>query len=64
MLLLRTLDSHVIDMIHWWVENIDAQTKSLVSCPYPPEMEIHSDACLTGWGSKVGDVTTGGHLAH
>ena len=27
-------------------------------------MEIHSDACLTGWGAKVGDITTRGHWAH
>lgn len=57
-----TLDRHAIDVIQWWLDNIDFQTKSLVSCP--PELEIHTDACLTGWGAKVGDVTTGGHWAH
>lgn len=57
-----SLDSHAQDMIRWWIDNIDSQTKSLVSCP--PELEIHTDACLTGWGAKVGDARTGGHWAH
>ncbi|KAK4328559.1 hypothetical protein Pmani_001035 [Petrolisthes manimaculis] len=56
------LDSHAKDMIKWWIDNIDSQTKSLVS--RPPELEIHTDACLTGWGAKVDDTRTGGHWAH
>lgn len=57
-----SLDSHAQDIIRWWIDNIDSQTKSLVSCP--PDLEIHTDACLTGWGAKVGDARTGGHWAH
>ena len=57
-----SLDSHARDMIRWWIDNIDSQTNSLVSCP--PDLEIHTDACLTGWGAKVGDARTGGHWAH
>ncbi|KAK4321821.1 hypothetical protein Pmani_007448 [Petrolisthes manimaculis] len=56
------LDNHAKDMTKWWIDNIDSQTKSLVS--RPPKLEIHTDACLTGWGAKVDDTRTGGHWAH
>ena len=48
-------------MITWWVANIDFQEKSLLSSS--PDCELFTDACLTGWGASIGDVTTGGHWA-
>lgn len=54
------LNSHAKDLVNWWIHNIDFQTKSLVPCF--PELEIHMDACLTGWGAKVSDTKTRGAL--
>ncbi|XP_045104754.1 uncharacterized protein LOC123500144 isoform X1 [Portunus trituberculatus] len=53
------LDSHAKDLIHWWVHNIDCQTKSLR--PSFPQLELYADASLTGWGASMGTVKTGGH---
>ena len=57
-----TLDDHARDLITWWVANIDFQEESLLSSS--PDCELFTDACLTGWGASIGDVTTGGHWAH
>lgn len=32
--------------------------------PSPPDCELFTDACLTGWGASMGAVKTGGHWAH
>lgn len=48
-----------LNMIQWYIDNIYVQTKSLALCP--PELEIHTDACLTDSGANVGDIMTGGH---
>lgn len=56
------LDSHARDLIHWWINNVDAQVKSLRSCPH--QLEMYVDACLTGWGATLGNAKTGGHWAH
>ena len=56
------LDAHSRELITWWIRNVDSLSRSLLSCP--PQFEIHTDACLTGWGAAVGDLTTGGHWAH
>ena len=55
------LDSHARDLIHWWVQNIDCQIKSLR--PSSPQLELYADASLTGWGASMGTVQTGGHSA-
>lgn len=54
-----SLDEHSRDLISWWVNNINSQTKSLITLP--PELEIRTDALLTGWGAKLGSMVTGGH---
>ena len=56
-----TLDIHARDLVTWWVANIDFQEKSLISSS--PDCELYTDACLTGWGASMGDITTGGHWA-
>jgi len=55
------LDDHARALINWWIHNIDHQTKSLRSSS--PQLEMFSDACLTGWGATVGHTKTGGHWA-
>ena len=57
-----TLDDHTRRLITWWIDNIDTQSKSLHSSS--PQIEMFSDACLTGWGATTGDAKTGGHWAH
>lgn len=49
-----TLDSHVQDLINWWITNIDVQVKSLWFCPH--NLELYSDACLTVLGPILGDI--------
>lgn len=56
------LDDHSRELIIWWINNVDSLSRSLLSCP--PQLELHTDACLTGWGASVGELTTGGHWAH
>lgn len=56
------LDSHALDLIHWWINNVDAQMKSLRSCLH--QLEMYVDACLTGWGATLGNAKTGGHWAY
>ncbi|MPC80794.1 hypothetical protein E2C01_075387 [Portunus trituberculatus] len=56
-----TLDNHARRLINWWINNIDTQSKSLQ--PSSPQIEMFSDACLTGWGATLGDAKTG-HWAH
>lgn len=53
------LDSHVKDLIIWWVQNVDLQSKSLRSSF--SNVELYTDACLTGWGVSMNDVRRGGH---
>lgn len=53
-----TLDDHAKDLVRWWVDKIDSQSKSLLWSP--PLVELKTDACLTGWGAICGDVSTGG----
>ncbi|MPC74268.1 hypothetical protein E2C01_068624 [Portunus trituberculatus] len=57
-----TLDNHARRLINWWIDNIDTQSKSLQ--PSSPQIEMFSDACLTGWDATIGDAKTGGHWAH
>ncbi|XP_042859110.1 uncharacterized protein LOC122245227 [Penaeus japonicus] len=53
------LDVHSRDLIRWWVDNITYQTKSIINPP--PDLEIRTDASLTGWGAKLGSIVTGGN---
>lgn len=53
------LDAHSRDLLCWWVDNITSQTKSIITSP--PDLEIRTDASLTGWGAKLGSMVTGGH---
>lgn len=55
------LDSHARKLVTWWINNIDSQSRSLRSSS--PQIELFSDACLTGWGATTGGTTTGGHWA-
>ncbi|KAK3881370.1 hypothetical protein Pcinc_014187 [Petrolisthes cinctipes] len=55
------LDDHAKDLISWWIHKIDLQSKSLLYSP--PQLELKTDACLTGWGAICGDAKTGGQWA-
>lgn len=58
---LITLDGHAKDMVSWWIHNVDSQSRSLLFCP--PQLELQTDASLTGWGAVFGGTRTGGHWA-
>lgn len=55
------LDDHAKTLIHWWIHNIDSQFSSLHSGS--PQLELHTDASLTGWGAAFGGSKTGRHWA-
>lgn len=55
------LDDHAKDLINWWIHNIDVQSRSLLFSP--PQLELKTDACLTGWVACCGEIKTGGHWA-
>ena len=55
------LDAKGRKIVKWWIHNIHAQYKDIVV--EPPQVFLYTDASLTGWGAKLGNVTTGGHWA-
>ena len=56
------LDAHARDLISWWINNLHFQSQSLWSSP--PDIELQTDASLSGWGAKLGHAVTGGHWDH
>lgn len=56
------LDANLKNDIAWWLNNISSQFRDIITPD--PDMHVYSDACLTGWGGKCGNITTGGHWAH
>lgn len=55
----RTLSAAARADLRWWVENIEA-TKGRCFIPSDPDLEIATDASLSGWGACCNDVTTRG----
>lgn len=56
-----SLDAHAKSLVNWWILNIDSQSRSLLFCP--PQLELQTDASLTGWGAVFEGTRTGGHWA-
>ena len=56
-----SLQSRKRSDITWWAENVHLQTKSLIYLQ--PNVQLFTDASLSGWGAKLNDTTTGGQWA-
>ena len=52
------LDSRARECVSWWLK-YDFSPRSLV--PPAVHYSLTTDACKTGWGATMGDVTTRGH---
>ena len=55
------LDEHAKDLVRWWIHHIDSQSNSLLTSP--PQLDLYTDASMTGWGAVFGNSKTGGHWA-
>ena len=55
------LDARSREIISWWVDNVHLQSRPMFSPP--PDVELLTDASLTGWGATLGSSRTGGHWA-
>ena len=56
-----TLTEQSRQTITWWYKHIYHQQRPILIPE--PECHLYTDASLTGWGGKLGNVTTGGHWA-
>lgn len=55
------LDRKATDLLCWWRECVDQQSKS-IWCDQP-QFYLFTDASLSGWGAKLGPISTGGQWA-
>ena len=53
------LDNNAQIELQWWEYNIN--TFNIIGQNVLPNIEIFSDACLTGWGAAYDGHSTGGH---
>ena len=53
------LDNNAQIELQWWEHNIN--TFNIIDENVQPNIEIFSDACLTGWGATYNGHSTGGH---
>ena len=53
------LDNNAQIELQWWEHNIN--TFNIIDQNVLPNIEIFSDACLTGWGAAYNRHSTGGH---
>ena len=48
-----SLSAKAVSEIHWWINNIDNSCHHINYIPNP-DITIHTDASLTGWGITSG----------